>query len=63
MDGADRYHRSALECIAIAAFIVDPQQRAIMIAMAQAWAHLAKQAEKNCQLAMLTMAEVSPQSN
>jgi hypothetical protein len=63
MNEAERYQRSALECIAIAAFLVDPQQRTIMMAMAQAWTRLAEHAAKNDQLATLSGTETSPQSN
>jgi hypothetical protein len=47
MSAADQYRRNASECIAITAFFVDPQQRATILALAEAWTRLAEQAEKN----------------
>jgi hypothetical protein len=49
MSAADQYRRNASECIAITAFFADPQQRASILALAEAWTRLAQQAEKNAQ--------------
>jgi hypothetical protein len=62
MSAADQYRRNASECIAITAFFVDPQQRAAILALAEAWARLAEHAEKNEQIAMLIAPDPSPQS-
>jgi hypothetical protein len=61
MSAADQYRRNASECIAITAFFVDPQQRAAVLALAEAWTRLAEQAEKNEQIVLLTP-ERPPQS-
>jgi hypothetical protein len=47
MSAADQYRRNASDCIAITAFFVDPQQRATILALAEAWTRLANRAEKN----------------
>jgi hypothetical protein len=62
MSAADQYRRNASECIAITAFFVDPQQRATILALAEAWTRLAEHAEKNEQIAMLIAPDPSPQS-
>ena len=56
MSAADQYRRNASDCVAITAFFVDPQQRAAILALAEAWTRLADQAEKNaeCVLAATT---------
>jgi hypothetical protein len=61
MSEAERYRRRASECNEIAASLVDPQQRAIMMAMARAWTHLAELAVKNDQV-VLPEAEEHPAS-
>jgi hypothetical protein len=47
MSAADQYRRNASDCIAITVFFSDPQQRAAILALAEAWGRLADQAEKN----------------
>jgi hypothetical protein len=47
MSAADQYRRNASECVAITAFFTGPQQRAAILALAEAWTRLAEQAEKN----------------
>ena len=47
MTAADRYRRTASECIAITTFFVDPRRRATILALAEAWTRLAEQAERN----------------
>jgi hypothetical protein len=63
MSAADQYRRNASECIAITAFFVDPQQRATILALAEAWNRLAEQAEKNEQIALPPPSDPPPQSN
>jgi hypothetical protein len=41
------YERHAAECLLLAQQTTDPQNRAVLIEMAQAWLRLADQAEKN----------------
>jgi len=43
----EEYRRHATECLRIAAVVTDPQNRILLIHMAQAWLRLAHQAEKN----------------
>jgi hypothetical protein len=62
MSAAEQYRRDASECIAITAFFVDPQQRAAILALAEAWNRLAEHAEKNEQIAMLVTPDTPPQS-
>ncbi|HLH96772.1 MAG TPA: hypothetical protein VKW08_16795 [Xanthobacteraceae bacterium] len=50
MSSADRYRRNACECVAITSFFADPQQRATILALAEAWTRLAEQAERNEQM-------------
>jgi hypothetical protein len=52
MSAAEQYRRNASECMAITAFFVDPQQRATILALAEAWTRLAQQAEKNEQITL-----------
>jgi hypothetical protein len=47
MSAADQYRRNASECVAITAFFTGPQQRAAVLALAEAWTRLAEQADKN----------------
>jgi hypothetical protein len=47
MPPGDEYKRSAVECFRLAASLADPEQRVVMLDMAQAWARLADQAVKN----------------
>jgi hypothetical protein len=47
MSAADQYRRNASDCIAVTAFFSDAQQRAVILALAEAWTRLAEQAEKN----------------
>jgi len=49
MSAADQYRRNASDCVAVTAFFVDPQQRAAILALAEAWTRLAEQAEKNAE--------------
>jgi hypothetical protein len=51
MSAAEQYRRTASECVAITTFFVDPQQRATILALAEAWNRLAEQAERNEQIA------------
>ncbi len=45
---ADEYRRNAAECLSIADdHTITPQRKALLIAMAQSWLRLARQAEKN----------------
>jgi hypothetical protein len=62
MSAADQYRRNASECIAITAFFANPQQRAEILALAEAWNRLAEQADKNEQIAVLVTPDASPQS-
>lgn len=57
MSAAEQYRRNASECIAITAFFGDPQQRAAILALAEAWTRLAQQAEKNARMALLATTE------
>jgi hypothetical protein len=61
MSAADQYRRNASECIAITAFFANPQQRAEVLALAEAWTRLAEQADKNEQSPVL-VTPTSPQS-
>lgn len=65
MSAADQYRRNASDCVAITAFFVDPQQRAAILALAEAWTRLAEQAEKNagCLAAATAMAPLSSESS
>jgi hypothetical protein len=63
MSAADQYRRNASECIAITAFFVDPQQRAVVLALAEAWTRLAEQAGKNEQVALPAATDAPPQSS
>ena len=49
MPPGDEYKRNAAECLHVASVLTDPQQKAAMIEMAQAWVRLADQAIKNNQ--------------
>jgi hypothetical protein len=62
MSAAAQYRRNASECVAITAFFVDPQQRAAVLALAEAWNRLAEQAEKNEQV-VLSTTDAPPQSS
>jgi hypothetical protein len=62
MSAADQYRRNASECVAITAFFVDSQQRAAVLALAEAWHRLAEQAEKNEQIVLLATPDGPPQS-
>ena len=50
MNTADNYRRYAVECLLLADDNGSPLTRAFMIGLAQSWARLAAQAEKNSQL-------------
>jgi hypothetical protein len=50
MSPAERYRRNANECVAVTSFLIDPRQRAAILALAEAWSRLAEQAEKNAQI-------------
>jgi hypothetical protein len=54
MSAADQYRRNASDCIAITAFFGAPQQRAAILALAEAWTRLAVQAEKNEEVLLAT---------
>jgi hypothetical protein len=41
------YRRNASECLKISRQAIDPKNRALLIEMANAWARLADQADKN----------------
>jgi hypothetical protein len=43
----NEYRRHASECLAIADDTTDPENKVLLIAMAQAWLRLAQQAERN----------------
>ena len=49
MRPVDEYKRNAIECIRLAAELTDPDSRAAMLNMAQAWSRLADQAGKTYQ--------------
>jgi hypothetical protein len=49
----DEYRRLAAECLRIAENLGDSQSKAGLIAMAQAWLQLARQAEKNADTALV----------
>jgi hypothetical protein len=61
MSAADQYRRNASDCIAITAFFVDPQQRAAILALAEAWTRLANQAEKNAGGILVATTRMPPQ--
>jgi hypothetical protein len=63
MSAAKQYRRNASECLAITAFFVDPQQRATILALAEAWSRLAEQAEKNAQIVLPPPSDPPPQSS
>src|SRR6202035_5796187 len=63
MSAADQYRRNASECVAITAFFVDSQQRATILALAEAWTRLAQQAEKYEEVALATSADAPPHPN
>ena len=44
---AEMYRKYALECLRFAGETTDPRAKMALIDMAQSWAHLADQAEKN----------------
>lgn len=60
MSAADQYRRNASDCIAVTAFFVDPQQRAAILALAEAWTRLADQAEKNAQGVLVARTGMPP---
>jgi len=60
MSAADQYRRNASDCVAITAFFVDPQQRAAILALAEAWTRLADQAEKNAAGVLVATTAMSP---
>jgi hypothetical protein len=60
MSAADQYRRNASECVAITAFFTGPQQRAAILALAEAWTRLAAQAEKNEEATPLATTEAGP---
>jgi uncharacterized protein (DUF2336 family) len=47
------YRRYAAELVAIADHVGDHQSRAVLLAMAQSWQHLAAQIEKNLQTVLV----------
>jgi hypothetical protein len=57
MSAAEQYRRNASECVAITAFFGDPQQRAAILALAEAWTRLAQQAEKNARVVQFARSE------
>jgi hypothetical protein len=61
MSAADQYRRNASDCVAVTAFFVDPQQRAAILALAEAWTRLADQAEKNAEGILVTTAGLTSQ--
>jgi hypothetical protein len=63
MSAADQYRRNASDCIAITAFFAGPQQRAAVLALAEAWTRLAVQAEKNEVTMLSATADASPRSS
>jgi ABC-type nitrate/sulfonate/bicarbonate transport system substrate-binding protein len=63
MSAADQYRRNASECVAITAFFVDSQQRAAVLALAEAWNRLAEQADKNAQAVLSATADAPPRSS
>ena len=44
---ADLYREYAVECLLLARDAKDPDKKPMLLAMAEAWAKLAEQAEKN----------------
>jgi hypothetical protein len=46
----ETYRRHAVQCVRLAEHVTDPALRVEFIEMAQAWQHLAEQAEKNSKL-------------
>jgi hypothetical protein len=46
----DSYERRAAQCLRLAQHVADPSHRVELMEMAQAWLHLAQQAEKNSKL-------------
>ncbi len=62
MSAAEQYRRNASECIAITAFFADSEQRATVLALADAWNRLAEQAEKNEQSFVVAMTDAVIQS-
>jgi hypothetical protein len=63
MSAAAQYRRNASECVAITAFFVDPQQRATVLALAEAWTRLAEQAEKNEQVVLSPATDTPPNTD
>jgi hypothetical protein len=63
MSAADQYRRNASECVAITAFFTGPQQRAAVLALAEAWTRLAEQADKNEEAMLLATGYTPPQSS
>ena len=43
----EKYRRNAAECLEMSGIVKDPESRASLMTMAQAWVRLAEQAEKN----------------
>jgi len=46
----DAYHRHAAQCLRLAERVNDASHRVELLEMAQAWLHLAEQAERNSKL-------------
>jgi|GraSoi2013_115cm_1033766.scaffolds.fasta_scaffold319970_2 hypothetical protein len=63
MSAADQYRRNASECVAITAFFLDPQQRATILALAEAWTRLAELAEKNEQVVLSPTTDTPPNAD
>jgi hypothetical protein len=47
MGQGEKYRRNAAQCLEMAGVVKDPQSKASLMAMAQAWVRLAEQADKN----------------
>ena len=43
----EKYRRNAAECLEMSGIVKDPESKASLMTMAQAWVRLAEQAEKN----------------
>lgn len=50
---ADFYRRNAAHCVDIAHDIMDPERKATLLSMAQAWLMLADRADKNSEVSLV----------
>ena len=50
MPPGDEYKRNAIECLRLVSELRDPESKALMLQMANAWTRLAAQAVKNSQV-------------